>query len=194
MDGFQFVEKLKADTKFNQIPVIMLTARADVRDKLKALRIGVDDYLLKPFNEKELRVRIENLLNNHASRASIDLDQNDSQETITEFSGEDLEWLAEFEDYIKANYTQQILNIPKIAYDMAMSESSLLRKLKQLTGLSPAKYLQEVRLEKAMTYLNNKTYNSVAKVALEVGYSDSRTFSRNFKSRYGKSPSEYLRQ
>ena len=194
MDGFQFVEKLKADTKFNQIPVIMLTARADVRDKLQALRIGVDDYLLKPFNEEELKVRIVNLLNNHASRASIDLDENDGPETLPEFSGEDLEWLADFEDYIKANYTQQILNIPKIAYDMAMSESSLLRKLKQLTGLSPAKYLQEVRLEKAMTYLNNKTYNSVAKVALEVGYSDARTFSRNFKSRYGKSPSQYLRQ
>lgn len=194
MDGLQFIENLKVDPKFNQIPVIMLTARADLQDKLKALRIGVDDYLLKPFSEEELKVRIENLLNNYASRSFITLENNEELIPRPKFSQEDMEWLAMFEDYIRTNYTQQILNIPQIAHDMAMSESSLLRKLKQLTGLSPARYLQEVRLEKAMSYLNNRTYNSVSKVAFEVGYSDSRTFSRNFKSRYGKSPSDYLSQ
>ena len=194
MDGFQFIEILKVDPKFNQIPVFMLTARADVQDKLKALRIGVDDYLLKPFSEEELKVRIENLLNNYASRSFITLENNEELIPRPKFSQEDMKWLAIFEDYISTNYTQRILNIPQIAYDMTMSESSLLRKLKQLTGLSPARYLQEVRLEKAMSYLNNRTYNSVSKVAFEVGYSDSRTFSRNFKSRYGKSPSDYLSQ
>ena len=139
-------------------------------------------------------MRIENLLNNYASRSFITLENNEELIPRPKFSQEDMEWLAMFEDYIRTNYTQQILNIPQIAHDMAMSESSLLRRLKQLTGLSPAKYLQEVRLEKAMSYLNTRTFNSVFKVALEVGYSDSRTFSRNFKSRYGKSPSDYLRK
>ena len=194
MDGFQFVAKLKVDAKFNQIPVIMLTARADVRDKLKALRIGVDDYLLKPIHEDELKVRIDKLLTNYGSRSSSVLEGKKAQAPLSEFSKEDMEWLAMFEDYISVHYTKQILNVSRIAHDMAMSESSLLRKLKQLTGLSPARYLQEVRLEKARSYLNTRTFNSVSKVALEVGYSDPKTFSRNFKSRYGKSPSEYLRQ
>lgn len=192
MDGFQFVEKIKADMNLNQIPVIILTARADTKDKLKALRIGVDDYLLKPFDEEELKVRVENLLSNYDARSSSIYEEKQVQD-IPVFSKEDMEWLAMFEAYISKNHTQQILNIPKIAFDMNMSESSLLRKLKQLTGLSPAKYLQEVRLEKAMTFLVSKTFNSISKVAVEVGYSDTRAFSRSFKNRYGKSPSEYLR-
>ena len=192
MDGFQFIEYIKADTNLNQVPVIMLTARADMKDKIKALRIGVDDYLFKPFNEEELKVRIENLLRNYDARSISESEQTE-EHNIPVFSQEDMEWLAMFEDYISKNYTQQILNIPKIAFDMAMSESSLLRKLKQLTGLSPAKYLQEVRLEKAMTLLVCKAYNSVSRVAVEVGYSDTRSFSRSFKNRFGKSPSDCLR-
>lgn len=192
MDGFQFIEHIKSDTNLSQIPVIMLTARADLKDKIKALRIGVDDYLYKPFNEEELKVRVENLLRNYDARSISESEQTE-EHSIPVFSQEDMKWLAMFEDYILKNYTQQILNIPKIAFDMAMSESSLLRKLKQLTGLSPAKYLQEVRLEKAMTLLVCKAYNSVSRVAVEVGYSDTRSFSRSFKNRFGKSPSDCLR-
>ncbi|MFQ5447139.1 MAG: ATP-binding protein, partial [Saprospiraceae bacterium] len=68
MDGFQLLEKLKGSDVWRNIPVIMLTARADISDKLKALRIGVDDYLLKPFEEEELLVRIDNLLKNYQKR------------------------------------------------------------------------------------------------------------------------------
>jgi DNA-binding response OmpR family regulator len=71
MDGHQLLEKLKSDDATRHIPVIMLTARVDVRDKLRALSIGVDDYLLKPFDEEELLVRIENLLKNQAARRSV---------------------------------------------------------------------------------------------------------------------------
>ena len=69
MDGYQFLEKVKNDDNYRHLPFIMLTARADIQDKLKALRIGVDDYLLKPFEEEELLVRIKNLLNNYQRRA-----------------------------------------------------------------------------------------------------------------------------
>ncbi|MBK9335630.1 MAG: response regulator [Lewinellaceae bacterium] len=68
MDGFQLLEKLKGDDRWRHIPVVMLTARADLRDKLRALRIGVDDYLLKPFEEDELLARVENLLQNYSNR------------------------------------------------------------------------------------------------------------------------------
>ena len=71
MHGHQLLEKLKSDDATWHIPVIMLTARVDVRDKLRALSIGVDDYLLKPFDEEELLVRIENLLKNQAARRSV---------------------------------------------------------------------------------------------------------------------------
>ena len=72
MDGFQLLEKLKGDDRWRHIPVVMLTARADMRDKLRALRIGVDDYVLKPFEEDELLARVENLLSNYGRRSTVD--------------------------------------------------------------------------------------------------------------------------
>jgi AraC-like DNA-binding protein len=84
------------------------------------------------------------------------------------------------------------MTVPNLARHFAMSESSLLRQLKSLTGLSPVKYLQEVRLEKARNLLEKRTYESIARVANEVGYSDARTFSRSYKKRFGKLPSEAL--
>ena len=84
------------------------------------------------------------------------------------------------------------MTIPNLARHFAMSESSLLRQLKSLTGLTPVKYLQEIRLAKARNLLENQTCDSIARVAQEVGYSDARTFSRSYKKRFGKLPSESL--
>lgn len=68
MDGFQLLEKLKTDDNLRSLPIVMLTARAEMQDRLKALRIGVDDYLTKPFEEEELFARLKNLLNNAKMR------------------------------------------------------------------------------------------------------------------------------
>ncbi len=192
MDGYQLLKKLKSDDATRHIPVIMLTARAEAQDKLKALRIGVDDYLIKPFDEEELLVRIENLLKNQSAR---------NPETPTEifpkfdkplFSKRDQAWLETFESYIQKNLSKDILSISLLAKEFAMSESTLLRQLKRLTGLSPSKYLQEMRLDMARQMLENRSYKSISTIATKVGYSDSRSFSRSFKNRFGKLPSKYL--
>lgn len=192
MDGYQLLEKLKSNDATRHIPVIMLTARADVRDKLKALRIGVDDYLLKPFDEEELLIRIENLLKNQAGRRSEFTNENEVDSTTPLLSEEDRVWLEGFESYVQGNLSSDILSVPVLADEFAMSESTLLRQLKRLTGLTPLQYLQEMRLDKARQLLENRTYNSIAKVAYEVGYADARSFSRTFKSRFGKLPSDFL--
>ncbi len=186
MDGFQLLEALKSDDATRHIPVIMLTARAEARDKLKALRIGVDDYITKPFDEEELMVRIENLLNNQAARFQ-DMPEEAAAPALTEA---DREWLGRFEAFVQKNLSNSILSIPVLADEFAMSESTLLRQLKRLTGLTPVQYLQEVRLDKARRSLEDRTYDSVARVAAAAGYSDARSFSRIFKLRFGKAPSE----
>ena len=193
MDGFQLMEKLKADKRFNHLPLVMLTARADIRDRLKALRIGVDDYLLKPFVEEELLVRVANLLENYVARSEMAREGATSEVEIQAISQPDLQWLETFETYIQQNLSDEMLNIPELASQFAMSESSLLRQLKSLTGLTPAKYVQEMRMDKARQLLEQRKYNAVSEVGREVGYKDSRSFSRSFKKRFGKSPSEYLR-
>lgn len=103
-------------------------------------------------------------------------------------------WLHNFNDYLKENLSNENLTIPVIAMDFAMSESSLLRQVKRLTGMPPAKYLKEIRLEKGLEFLEQGKYESVAKVASKVGYHDVRSFSRGFKKKYGRLPSDFFNQ
>ena len=103
----------------------------------------------------------------------------------------DADWLETFESYVQNHLSEEILSVPALADEMAMSESTLLRQLKRLTGLTPVQYLQEVRLDKARALLENGGYQSVMQLASDVGYTDARNFSRQFKKRFGKSPSEF---
>ena len=193
MDGYQLLEHLKSDDTTRHIPFIMLTARAEAQDRLKALRIGVDDYLTKPFDEEELLVRIENLLRNQAVRRQEVAATTTRQEASQPFMSQpDCAWLETFEAYIQKHYSNNVLSVAFLASEFAMSESTLLRQLKRLTGLSPLQYIQEVRLDKARRLIEDRACNSIAQVASKVGYDDARTFARGFKQRFGKLPSEMM--
>lgn len=192
MDGYQLLERLKSDDTTRHIPMIMLTARAEAQDKLKALRIGVDDYLTKPFDEEELLARIENLLKNQAIRRQ-EIAATTKQETPHPImSHPDSEWLETFEAYVQKHFASDILSVTSLAYEFALSESTLLRQLKRLTGLSPLQYIQEVKLNEAWRLLESRTCNSIAQVASKVGYDNARSFTRIFKQRFGKLPSEIM--
>ncbi|GAB3996804.1 hypothetical protein GCM10028807_40320 [Spirosoma daeguense] len=192
MDGYQLLEQLKSEDATRHIPIIMLTARADVQDKLRALRIGVDDYLLKPFEEEELLARIENLLINRSARLQAVAEASQAEPLRPQMSQADREWLETFEEYVQIHLADPTLTVPGLAYRFAMSESTLLRQLKRLTGLSPMQYVQTVRLESARRLLEKRTYQSVTQLAAQVGYDDVRSFSRSFRTRFGKLPSELL--
>jgi len=192
MDGNQLLEKLKSSAATRRIPVIMLTARADVRDKLRALRIGLDDYIIKPFDEEELKVRIANLLQNQAIRQAETITEAAADPTSPAEPSDDQAWLEAIEVHVQANLTSDMLTVATLAAAFTMSESSLLRQLKRLTGLTPLQYLQEMRLDRARQLLENRTDKSVAKVAAAVGYADARSFSRAFKRRFGTLPSDFL--
>ena len=192
MDGYQLLKKIKTDERFSWIPTIALTARADRKDMLQALRIGVDDYVLKPFDEKELATRIENLINFSEQKQSFVKKEKINNSGAPKISLEDQEWLLNFENFTRGQIKNTQLSVSWIAHEFAFSESTLLRQLKRLTGHSPSKYIQEMRLNAAKDLLEERKYNSVSKVAYEVGYKDAGTFSRAFKSRFGKSPSSYF--
>lgn len=192
MDGYQLLEIIKSKESTRGLPVIMLTARAESDDRLKALRIGVDDYLTKPFEDEELIARIRNLLGNCLIRNQEFYDRSNIEKAASKVSDADYVWLERFESYIRKHHADSTLSIPDVAHEFATSESTLLRQLKRLTGLSPLQYIQEVRLNRARAVLENGQYDTVAEVALCVGYKDSRSFSRNFKTRFGKIPSELM--
>jgi len=190
MDGYQLLEQLKASADTQSIPTIMLTARADKDDRLKALRIGVDDYLTKPFDEEELKIRIRNLLQNRTARQAA-LAEARLQTDDPQLSQTDQELLNDLETFVRKHLSNAYFSVIMLADESAMSESTLLRQLKRLTGLSTQKYIADIRLNEARILLETRRYNSINRVAVEVGYTDVRIFSRNYKARFGKLPSEH---
>lgn len=190
MDGFQLLEALKGDDRWRHIPVVMLTARADMRDKLRALRTGVDDYLLKPFEEDELLARIDNLLKNYAGRSPVQRRPSTVARPSSVVTAEDQAWLEAFEVVVEKRLGDFNLTAEMLAEDMAMSRAPFFRYLKRLTGLTPAQYLDEARFQKARRLLEHREVSSVKAAAYTVGFRQVKHFSQNYKKRFGKLPSE----
>jgi signal transduction histidine kinase/DNA-binding response OmpR family regulator len=143
MDGFEFLEKVKANDKWRGLPFIMLTARAEMQTRLNALRIGVDDYLLKPFDEEELLVRVKNLIANYKERiATTRILSEDTVEQPKEIMvlKADQEWLAALEQLIFAEIDNSIFSVDFLAEALSINRKTLYNKIKELTGLTPTKY------------------------------------------------------
>lgn len=204
MDGFQLLEKLKGDDRWRHIPVVMLTARADMRDKLRALRIGVDDYVLKPFEEDELLARVENLLQNYSARFQPPPDSGpDVAGTLdgaaAEVAGPDVktvsreqqDWLERLESMVAKHLGDSRLSADWLAYNLFTGRNLFYKKVKQLTGMTPNEYIQEVRLTQARSLLETGACQSVKEASYTVGVKDVKYFSEQFKKRFGKSPSAY---
>ncbi|MFK7775243.1 MAG: ATP-binding protein [Saprospiraceae bacterium] len=194
MDGFTLLEKLKTSEKWQLIPVIMLTALSNTADKLKAITIGVDDYLIKPFEAEELIARVNTLLQNIEQRKNTaKIDENETEKELPLLESADLKWLKNLEEIAFENVTKPNFKVSQLAFEMAISERQFNRRLKKITGLTPGNYLKEIKLQKARQLLENKVYTTIAEVAYSVGFSTPEYFSKIFKNRFGKSPSDYLK-
>lgn len=192
MDGYTLLNHLKNDPKWQQYPVIMLTARAAEEDKLQALRMGVDDYLTKPFSPEELLVRTQNLIHNYRQRLAFKA-ANPVDLHFEPTSSADQNWLKELEEATLTAIDKKLeLKANHLASEMALSSRQLLRRLKSLTGLSTTEYIQEVKLQKARHLLENRTYPTMSEVAFAAGFSSASYFTTLFKKQYGKNPSEWL--
>jgi signal transduction histidine kinase/DNA-binding response OmpR family regulator/streptogramin lyase len=201
MNGFELLEKVKRHDALRHLPFIMLTARADVRVKLQALRVGVDDYLVKPFLETELKIRIKNLLGNLQERLKAFVEEaplvegrqaKESQPESPVIGEADAEWLQSVEQILEQSMAEAHFTQEWVAQRLFISKRQFHRKLKKLTGLTPNLYLREMRLQKAREYLYRGTYHSVKEVATAVGFADSKYFSKLFQERFGILPSERL--
>lgn len=199
MDGLSLLNKIKEDPVLNSLPFMMLTARAESSLRMSALRIGVNDFLTKPFEEEELNLRINNLLENYKARNEKvaeeeplhDLEEPKPVPKSLQQLKEDTAWLADFNTYIINNLGDSDLKVTDLAYHFAMSESTLLRQVKRLTGLSPQKYLQEARLQKALSLIEEGSFTSLSSLSLQLGFKELASFSRSFKARFGKPPSSF---
>ncbi|MCP4439000.1 MAG: helix-turn-helix domain-containing protein [Aureispira sp.] len=204
MDGFDLLKHIKNDHLFCRIPLIMLTARAGQNDKLTALTIGVDSYLTKPFVTEELLAQVANTLYNYHQRKNWASETNTEQpknaqqtkETIksssNQLSLEDLDWIKRVESYTSKNLSNSNFNSTQLFLEMNMTDRTFRRKLKRITGMSPVKYIRELRLQAARELLELKKYNSIQQVCTATGFGTPHYFTKQFKARFGKVPTEYL--
>lgn len=201
MGGMEFIERIKQNEEWSEIPVVVLTAKNGVLDELKALRLGVDDYILKPFEPRELEATIYNLTHFAEGRQTARAEQTDFSGSriktsieAKEINKRDRDWLRKAEEQIDELASDPNLNLDMLARNLSVSRTLLNTRMKELTGLTPKRYVNEVRLLKSRRLLESKEYYSVKSVAYSVGFNSEKLFSRNFKSRFGMYPSEYMKK
>lgn len=186
MDGLTFAKKIKANEDWKTIPFVHLSAISDDFKVKEALRIGVDDYLQKPFDPEELIIRIQNLYQNAVSRMEA------TPELTTEVSYDD-KILRKLQDEVIQNIADANFNVLRLADCAAMSERQIYRYLKSATGLTPLQFIQEIKLNKALEMAKKRIFISSNELATAVGFQHSPYFSSLFEKRFGKKPSAYLK-
>jgi signal transduction histidine kinase/DNA-binding response OmpR family regulator len=189
MDGFELCKLLKTDDFTSHVPVILLTARAEDVDKLTGLETGADAYLIKPFNSKELLLRVHNLIelrNKLRKKFSGKLLVKPSEITVT---SQDSQFMQRLLETVEKHIDDEKFSVEELGREVGMSPSQINRKLKAIINQSASAFIRSVRMERAMELLKNDQA-TIAEVAYETGFSEPAYFSRVFKNHFGYSPSE----
>ncbi len=192
MDGLQLLRRIKDNPTISQLPVIMLTSKAEVEYKLEGLKSGADAYIAKPFDMEELHIQIDNLIagvRRLRGKFSGAVSQEERIENI-EVKGNDEALMERIMKSVNANMSNPSYTVDTMAEDVGISRAQLHRKMKEMTGIATGKFLRNLRMEQAARLLREGKIN-VAQIADHVGYADQAHFSTAFKSHFGQSPSEY---
>jgi DNA-binding response OmpR family regulator/anti-sigma regulatory factor (Ser/Thr protein kinase) len=192
MDGFELCNKLKKDERTSHIPLILLTAKADIKDKIEGLETGADDYIMKPFDAKELQVRIKNLIEQRKKlreRFSIEATIPIKKGKYSQIDGQ---FLKKVMGVIEKHISESEFSLDDFSKEIGMSRLQLHRKIRALTNHSPHNFIRFVRLKHAAELLS-KGAGSISEIAYDFGFSNPSHFTRVFKEQFGKSPSDYIK-
>ena len=192
MDGVTMLKKIKGNSNVSDIPVILLTSKSEVENRLEGLRKGADAFLAKPFNMEELHILIDNLVDNVRrirGKYSGAQGQKAKIEQI-QVKGNNDALMERVMKYMNEHLTDPDLNVEKLTEDVGISRAQLHRKLKEIAGVSAGEFIRNLRLEQAARLIEEGQIN-ITQVAYSVGFSNQTHFSTVFKKHYGMSPSEY---
>ncbi len=184
MGGLELVERLKSHEQWKSIPVMVLTAKALEEDKLHLLRIGVVDYITKPFLPEQMMLKVKNLLNYYlkrkAIRVKLKVEDLPKDSTLSEKTAA----------YISKNLSNTHLSVDMLANHFSQSRRSLYRNLQLETGMTPAEFIREVRLTSARALVANNRNLRLEELAIAVGYKSASSFRKVYEERFGKHPLE----
>ncbi|WP_462251757.1 hybrid sensor histidine kinase/response regulator transcription factor [Ekhidna sp.] len=191
MNGIELCNLAKNDNRTAHISFIMLTAKTAQESKEQGLEAGADMYLTKPFHVYELELRIQNLIQQQQNLREHLQSELLPQLPMAVMPTVDDEFLNNLYEYLNLNLKESSLGIDKLASEMAMSKSTLNRKLKALLNISTNEFVKQYRLQRAVEFMI--IGQNISEVAYNVGFESPSYFSQCFKSQYGLSPSEYQR-
>ena len=194
IDGYEMTKKIRSDEKTFHIPIILLTAKSDHKSKLEGFESGAEAYLTKPFDNKELMLRIHNLIDmrkklqeKFARRERIPVrDGTGGEKKISDLNERFINKVIEI---MEKHITEEEFSIEEFGKELYMSRTQLHRKLKALTGKSASRYLRSFRLSAAKKMIEKKK-GTISEIAYNVGFSSPIYFSKCFRDEYGYPPSE----
>lgn len=194
MNGFELCRTIKSQLLFSHIPVILLTALTDERQRIFGITGGADDYIQKPFHTDYVKIKIIHLLQERRKLRERLLEKlRDNKLLLSEpekVESIDDAFLRKFAEQIEAVYADPEYNVEKLSETLGLSRGHLHRKIKELTGTAPVEFLRTYRLNKATQLLRQNAY-TVSEVAYRTGFSSPAYFSKCFKAVYGVTPTEY---
>ena len=190
MDGIAMTAKLKKDIRTSHIPIILLTAKATDEAKISGLNMGADDYLVKPFNNDELILKVRNMIaSRNRVREKVRIEFMREGPAINALSADE-KLLQKVKEVILSRLSDEQLSVDSLASEIGLSRAHFYRKITALTGLPVNELIQNFRLERGAQLLTQQ-WGPVSQVAFEVGFSNPSYFSKRFKEKFGVSPSEY---
>jgi len=193
MDGFKLCEHIKSDLATSHIPVVLLTAKNNINAKITGLEMGADVYLEKPFSLEFLYLQIKNLLQHRdqikKAFASLPLVNSD---TIAHTKADE-EFLRKINEAILTNIENELFGVSELADQLHMSQSSLLRKIKGISELTPNGYIRLVRLKKSAELLGDGLH-SIAEISELVGFNSPSYFTKCFQKHFGELPKDFVKK
>ena len=192
MDGFTMLRMIKTNTNVAHVPVVMLTSKADVANRLEGLERGADAFLAKPFDMEELHMVIENLIQ---GRQRLKGKYSGAQKQIDkvvqpEVKGNDELLMERIMKAVNKHISNSDFNVDMLTQEVGISRAQLHRKMKEMTGISTSEFIRNIRLEQAARLLKEQKIN-ITQVAYTVGFSNLAHFSTIFRKHFGVAPSEY---
>lgn len=189
MDGFEFCKRIKTDIKTSHIPLLMLTAKARIDDRIEGIEYGSDAYMTKPFDMRLLTLRLSQLITSRKLIFDKYFGEVSGANENTHTNSIDKEFINKVLDYIGQNISDSKLNVEQLANELNLSRSQLYRKIKSLTGKTANELIKKVRLERARQILETGSAY-INEVGYKVGFSSPSYFTKCFKEHFGVLPTE----
>jgi DNA-binding response OmpR family regulator/nitrogen-specific signal transduction histidine kinase len=190
MDGIELLEKVKNDIRTSHIPVVMLTAKADIDSRLVGLERGADAYFTKPVDERELHIQLKNLVDLRKKLHERYRSLEKIPETSDKFLKKEDDFMRKVKDVLEANLIDDEFGIISLCNELGVSRSQLYRKFRSLSAITIADYFKTMRLHKAKELLATSKLN-ITEVAYKTGFKSLAYFSREFTREFGMNPREY---